>query len=163
MKFALRQCLLAGTALAGAAIAGVAGSQSAAAFPAIGSIIGPGLSNDCAAFSNNNSGFTCGVLITVTGNTPGTATATASVIVDPNNANPPAVLTPSHAGTNWTYDALFGDDVVVGLQNKSSFNLSSIGLTGSGNGGGSFGFDGDGGCASGLVTVGTCSPPPPAL
>ena len=138
MGLSIRQCFVAGTALAGAAAFSMAGSSPAQAFASAN------LPGDCAAYSNSNSGNTCGELINVTSPT----TASATVVTDLNGSP----TSNTHYGKNWTYDSFNGDDVLVGIENTSSSTLLSIGLKGSGNGGGSFGFDGDGGCTAGLTT-----------
>jgi len=69
--------------------------------------------------------------------------------VNPNGTVTGALV----AGAN-PYDG--SDDALVGIINNSATAFQSITLTGSGNGGGIFGFDGDGIC--GYVTCGYSHP-----
>ena len=75
----------------------------------------------CPAIGNSPS---CGTLIVI--NPDGTATVVSDPSVGP-------------------YDG--ADDTLIGVQNNSGSPLRTLRLTGFGNGGGAFGFDGDGICA----------------
>ncbi len=117
----LKQVLLTGTVLAGGGVIGTAvGGNSALAGVA------------CTPITDNSRHVTttnCTELITIHSTAMGGFSTTSS--------------NPSHKSN---YDG--SDDQLVGIHNDSGKPITGIGLSGSGRGGGIFGFDGDGGCAT---------------
>jgi hypothetical protein len=118
MELGFKQTLLAGTVLAGGAVFGLFGMASNA------------LAGTCTPITDNTGG--------------GGVTPDCNELITIGAGNTVTVTNPGNSAGHVTFDG--SDDQLVGIANNSGSVITSVGIKGSGVGGGIFAFDGDGGC-----------------